>query len=230
MKLLSHKKNLPQGNFPQGFDLGLTSGLVLLQPGKGYRFTADAVALARVVDIAPEEKLLDLCSGIGVVPLLIHQRSPFSLGVLVEIQSDLASLARENIRRNGLAEKLTVVEGDVNQMTLEFLSGAVLGIGQDGFDVVCANPPYHRVGSGRVNPDPQKAVARHEVKLTLPALIRCAYLCLKAGGRFYLVHLAARKDEILEYLRLQGFEVARLEYADSAARAGILLVEALKLF
>ena len=228
MRLLSHKKKLPKGNFPSWSDSLLPSGLVISQPNYGYRFNADAVSLARFVDIASHESLLDLCSGVGVVPLLLYQRVPFSLGVLVEIQGELALLARRNICQSGWAEKMVVIEADVKQITLESLCSQSFGVCRGGFDVISANPPYHPVGSGRMNRNPQKAVARHEIELTLPALVRSAHQCLKEGGRFHLVHRTDRENEILGCLERQGFELARIEGQNLSSRRDIILVEARK--
>ncbi len=79
----------------------------LSQPRRGYRFSADAVALADFAQAGATDTVLDLCSGCGVIPILMWQRSPFRHGVGVELDAELATLARSNVTQFRLEDKIT---------------------------------------------------------------------------------------------------------------------------
>src|SRR6185436_475233 len=168
------------------------------QPQYGYRFSADAVALAEFAQASATDTVLDLCSGCGVVPILMGQRSPFRYGVGVEFDPELAALARRNVTQLHLEDKIHIVQGDVRFLgprDLQIISPAV---SSGRFDAITSNPPYWPVDHGRLNPNLQKAAARHEVFLKLEEALAAAQRFLKPGGRLYLCHLESRKDEILE--------------------------------
>jgi len=200
------------------------SKLKLLQPRHGYRVTADSVALAEFIRISASQSLLDLCTGVGVVALLVWHLNRFRYGLGVELQSELVELARDNLRQNHLSDKISVVQGDVRTLSLKesAKSGAIPS--EEKFDVISANPPYHALGRGRINPDSQRAVARHEIHLTLLQLVKACTQFLKPQGQLYLAHLPERGHEILLALDTHGFRVRRMEYA--LPRKNRLLIEA----
>jgi tRNA1Val (adenine37-N6)-methyltransferase len=205
-------------------DTFYTSKLKLVQPIHGYRFTADSVALAEFIRISPSQTLLDLCTGVGVIALLVWHLTPFRYAVGVELQSELAELAIHNLRENHLSDKIFVVQGDVRTLSLKesAKSGAIPS--EEKFDVISANPPYHTLGRGRINPDSQRAIARHEIELTLLQLVKACTQFLKPQGQFYLAHVPERQQEILLVLDNHGFRVRRMEYA--LPRKNRLLIEA----
>jgi tRNA1Val (adenine37-N6)-methyltransferase len=201
-----------------------TSKLKLVQPRHGYRFAADSVALAEFIRISPSQSLLDLCTGVGVIAVLVWHLNPFRYAVGVELQSELAELALRNLRENHLSDKIFVVQGDVRTLSLKesAKSGAIPS--EEKFDIISANPPYHTSGSGRISPDSQTAIARHEIQLTLLQLVKACTQFLKPQGKFYLAHLSERRQEILLALDNHGFRVRRMEYA--LPRKNRLLIEA----
>ena len=139
---------------------------------------------------------------------------------------ELAELAAKNVRQNHLSEKILILQHDLRTVRFDnpdlpqgFLSTA-------RFDVISANPPYLAAGSGRINPDSQKALARHEIQLTFPELIRACQQFLQPEGRFCLVHLASRESQILASLKDHGSTIRRKEYAQAKGRKPLLLAEA----
>ena len=180
--------------------LFLDGVLRLLQPRSGYRFSLDAPLLADFVHCHPGDTLLDIGTGCGVIPLILHRKKVFRHVWAVEIQPELAELARRNVRANGAEGRMTVVEGDVRALGSPPLPGRV--------DAVFSNPPYRAVGRGRTNPHPGKALARHEFTLALPELFRAAARFLPEQGAFHLVHLAERQAEILAVAGEAGFTPA----------------------
>jgi len=178
------------------------------QPRHGYRFSADAVALAEFAQASATDTVLDLCSGCGVILILMWQRAPFRYGVGVELEVELATLARSNVTQFHLEDKIHILQADIRGLNADDLEGISTPDAVTRFDVITANPPYWPLGRGRLNPNSQKAAARHEICLTLEDVIAAALRFLKPEGRLYLSHLESRKSQIL----------ANLEQADLAIR------------
>ena len=179
-----------KGDVPQAPDRVAFASLSIRQPSRGYRYSIDAVLLADFASAFCGELILDLGTGSGVVLLLLSRMCPsLRHGFGVEIQRPLYEFARKNILENGLDAKLSAVHGDFREK--------LPGVHAGSFDLVVSNPPYHRVGEGKRNPDPQKETARHEVACTMPELFRAAGRHLSPTGRFAMVGLAQRLGEIL---------------------------------
>ena len=193
----------------------------LSQPRRGYRFSADALALADFAKAGAGDAVLDLCSGCGVVPILMWQRSPFRCGVGVELDAELCALALHNVAQRNLETTIHIVQADLRFLQSDDLED-ICSVSK--FDLVTANPPYWRSYEGRLNPNLQKAAARHEVFLKIDDVLAAARRFLKPGGRLYLCHLESRKDEILENLERTGLVIRRTQ--GISGLSGRLLFEA----
>ncbi|MBZ4660363.1 MAG: methyltransferase [Desulfacinum sp.] len=176
--------------------------LVLCQPREGYRFSIDAVLLAGLTSAQPQERVLDLGTGCGVVLLILAVQGKGGAWEGVEVQSDLANLARANVELNGLKGKVVVHAMDVRHVPTALPEGT--------FDLVVSNPPYRRARSGRVNPNRQKAVARHEVLGKLDDFCRGASHALRDGGRLAIIYPAARLDDLVAAVVRHGFRPKKL--------------------
>src|SRR5215510_9763027 len=110
-------------------------GMIISQPERGYRFTSDTVALTEFIRIEPWESLLDLGTGVGVIPLLVWQRSPFRFALGVELQKELAQLARNNVRANSLSERIFILQSDLRSLSPENICFPRQAF-SSGFDVV----------------------------------------------------------------------------------------------
>ncbi|HOG16038.1 MAG TPA: tRNA1(Val) (adenine(37)-N6)-methyltransferase [Syntrophales bacterium] len=183
-------------------DVLLDGRLKVLQKKRGYRFSVDALLLAHFVRLRRGDRLADLGTGCGVLPLLLAGRRPGVRAVGVELQAELADLARRNVVLNDLAGRIEIVPGDVRNI------GFLLPRGS--FDAVVSNPPYRRVRSGRINPDGEKAAARHEIRGTIEDFVRAARFLLKPDGRAFFIYAAVRSVEILARMRAAGIEPKRL--------------------
>jgi tRNA1Val (adenine37-N6)-methyltransferase len=179
------------------------------QPRRGYRFSADAVALAGFAQASSSHTVLDLCSGCGVVPILMWQHSPFCYGVGVELDGELVSLARKNVAQFHLEGRIHILQADIRLLSLRDFENASAVASPGSFDRITANPPYWPAGRGRLNPDLQKAAARHEISLTLAEVVTAARRFLKPGGRFYLSHLESRHCEIIEQFARNNLLISR---------------------
>lgn len=196
--------------------------LTLHQPPHGYRFALEAFLLADFVLATALDPLIDLGTGCGIVALLLARRFPHVRLVGLELQRSLAVLAQRNVVCNGLQHRIGIVQGDIRQVPWLFPSGV--------FGTVVCNPPYRAVGNGRLNPNPEKAIARHELAVTLPQLVQASQHLLCRRGRLVMVYHPARLSELcaqLEaaYLRPRHL---RLVHATTQAAASIALVEAIR--
>jgi len=200
--------------------------VVISQPQRGYRFTSDVVALAGFIRINPCESLLDFGTGVGVIPLLVWQRNPFRFALGIELQNELADLAKENVRANALEKRIFILQGDLRALTPENVCFPVHPFYETKFDVISANPPYLVLGQGRINPNFQKALARHEIQLTFPELVMACQRFLKPAGRFYFVHLAERETYLTATLKAHNFTVRNKQTFDGTRRKALLFVEA----
>ena len=171
--------------------------LVLLQEKEGYRFSLDAVLLAGLTRVRSEDRVADLGTGCAVVPLVLAYRGRGREFVGLEIQPVLAGLARENVEKNKLADRVRILEADLKRVADHFEPGS--------FDVVLSNPPYRRLNSGRINPHPQRAVARHELKASVADVFSAGQYLLRRGGTMAVVYPAARLDHLLVTAHGHGF-------------------------
>ena len=198
----------------------LCSGRKIIQRTDGFCFSMDAVLLAHFPKLHGDERVLDLGTGTGVIPLLIADGA--AKITAVELDPRQAELAVRNVMMNGLAEKITVREGDYRDPPALFASGT--------FDVVFANPPYRPVHSGAVSRGGGRAAARHELTATLADTVQAAQSALHHGGRLAMVHLPERLGEIVLALYQHNLAIKRLRFVQPSAdkAPNLLLLEAVK--
>jgi tRNA1Val (adenine37-N6)-methyltransferase len=197
-------------------------GIKLRQPRSGYRFSIDAVILSGCLHPRPGDSIVDLGTGCGIIPILLSHRRPDVRVWGVEVQESLASLAAENVRVNGMESRVTVLGADLRNIGVDAFGGPV--------DWVVSNPPYRRRRSGRVNPNTERALARHEIAMTLPDLIAAARRVLKTGGRFAVIYAAERVAELVSQMRLEHIEPKSLRSIHSChgSNACLVMVEGVK--
>lgn len=175
-------------------DLILGGRVRLRQPREGYRVAIDPVFLAAAAVARGLDRVLDVGIGVGAASLCLLWRVPGCRVTGVEIQSDLAALARENARLNGVADSVEVVQGDIAEMRID----------GRGFDVVLANPPFLDPDKSVASPKVAKAVADSEGGVDLQEWIAFCCRCARPGGQIVLIHRADRLDEVLASLRAGG--------------------------
>ncbi len=178
--------------------------LQIVQKKKGYRFSVDALLLSQFVRIRKSEKVIDLGTGCGILPLLLSQTTNAHSFVGVEIQKELAESAKKNLVLNHLGDRISILKQDFRKLRGTFPPGS--------FDVALSNPPYRKYRTGRINPFVGKAIARHEIKGTLEDLIAIASYLLAPKGRFYMIFTALRTADLLVALRHRTLEPKRLRF------------------
>ncbi len=197
----------------------------IYQSKDGYRFSVDALLLYSFVHVNLAQRIADLGAGSGIIGLLLAKKYPAADVSLFELQGSLAAVAEKNILLNGLGRRVKVVRGDIREISVVTRPSSDAG----SFDVVVSNPPFRKERSGLVNPEEERAVARHEIRLKLFELVKAAHYLLKTKGRFFLIHHPARLGELVSTLRERRMEVKRLRFVHSRAssEAKMVLVEAL---
>jgi tRNA1Val (adenine37-N6)-methyltransferase len=189
------------------------------QPRAGYRFSIDAVLLANLASVGLRERVLELGTGCGIVSLILaHRFSTVSIQA-IELQPQLVELARENVRANELQHRITILETDLRRTTAEEAHGP--------FDLVVCNPPYRRNRSGRINPDPQKAIARHEIEARLADVVSAARRLLKRSGRLAVIYPAERTADLVWEMRAVRIEPKTIRpiHSRSGEAAKLVYVE-----
>lgn len=201
-------------------------GYRIIQNKKKFCFGMDAVLLSWFAKIEENDRVLDMGTGTGIIPLLMKARAEES-GIHcsftgLEIQEDMAEMAERSVRLNGLTEEITIVHGDIKEASQMF--------GKTSFSVVTSNPPYMPGNHGLKNPDESKAISRHEVLCCLEDVVQQAAAVLQPGGHFYMVHRPFRLIEIVAALRKYRLEPKRLQFVHPFVdkEANMVLVEAVR--
>lgn len=197
------------------------NGLKIFQPRRGYRFSLDAVLLAHYPELERVRSIIDLGTGSGVIPLLLSQRCDAAI-TGVEIQPVMAARALRSVQYNCLEKRIKIIEADVNCIQ-QYLPPACA-------DLVVSNPPFWKIGEGKLSLNREEAIARHELKLNLAQLINRAAYLLPAGGRMALIHHPGRLQETMELLTANGFKAGRLRtvHPNRKTEARMILLEAVK--
>ncbi len=195
-------------------------GRRIIQRTDEFCFSMDAVLLAHFPRLTGRERVLDLGTGAGVIPLLIVDEVREILAV--ELNSAQAALAVRNAALNGVSEKITVREGDYRDPPALFVF--------ESFDLVFANPPYYPVGCGAVSTCAGRAAARHEITATLADTVRASAYALRFGGRLVMVHIPERLGEIICALHRECFAVKRMRLVQPRPdkAPNLVLLEAVK--
>ena len=182
-------------------DLQIKGYEIIQHPGK-FCFGMDAVLLSNFARVKKGERVLDLGTGTGIIPILLAAKTEGERFVGLEIQEESADMARRSVAHNFLGDRVEIVDGDIKEAATIF--------GAASFDVITTNPPYMIGQHGISNPSDTKAIARHEVLCTLDDILRESARILKPKGRFYMVHRPFRLAEILSKMVEVGIEPKRM--------------------
>jgi len=195
----------------------------ICQSKEGYRFSVDSLLLYNFVNLVRVNNIADLGTGSGIVGILLAKKYADARVALFEIQESLIRLAQNNLAINCLEDRVEVVGCDLRSLPASGLSGGK-------HDLVVSNPPFRVIKSGRLNISEEKAIARHEMKLSLSELIEAASFLLRAKGRLCMIYHPGRLSELIRVLSEKDCEPKRLRFVHSnrSSEAKMVLVEAVK--
>ena len=198
------------------------NNLFLIQNPVKFCFGIDAVLLANSVKVKKDGYVVDLCTGSGIIPLLLSAKSQAKRITGIEIQADIADMANRSVEYNNLGEKIDIINDDIANAFNYIKRGSV--------DTVCVNPPYMKAASGLKNPDEPLAVARHEILTDLNTVVSISAGLLKENSRLYMIHRPHRLSEIFATLRENKIEPKRIRFVHPYMNkpANLVLIEGIK--
>lgn len=198
------------------------NGYRIIQNKEKFCFGIDAVLLSGFADIKDGEKVLDMGTGTGIIPILLAAKTNGDKFVGLEIQEESVEMASRSVKLNDLEDKVSIVQGDIKTASSMFKAAS--------FDVITSNPPYMTENHGVTNEEAPKAIARHEIKCNLEDLIRESARLLKPRGRFYMVHRPRRLADIIMLMKQYKIEpkFIRMVYPFKDKDANMILVEGVR--
>ena len=197
-------------------------GYRLIQKKQGFRFGMDSVLLADFAKARGRDHVVDFGCGTGILPILMIGRGKGDRYTGIEIQPQMAEMARRSMLLNGLEDRVTILEADIAGVT-EYIPPCSV-------DVIVCNPPYGMPGMAMRNQDIGLATARHQEKHTLAAFLKAGFQILKGKGRMFLVYPAPQMFSLMTEIKKQHLEPKhfRLVYPEMHKPANLVLVEAVK--
>ena len=194
----------------------------VIQKKTGYRFSLDAILLAHCAARIPASSIIDLGTGSGIVPLMLARKQANTTIVGVELQPGLADMARRTIALNGLDDRVSIVQDDLREISRSFPPSS--------FDLVVSNPPYYPVVNGRINPDEEKAIARHEIMATVQDIIKVSSYLTSSAGTVLIIFPAKRLIDLLTAFMTSGLKprALRVIYSQMNGEAKLVIAEGCK--
>ncbi len=180
------------------------NGLQLIQNVDKFCFGVDAVLLSDFTDVKKNQRVLDLGTGTGIIPILLAGKTQAKSIIGLEIQESMAEMANRSVMLNNLQDRVQILYGDIKKYRDYFTKAS--------FDVVVSNPPYTNKGCGLVNPHDSKAISRHEILCSLEDVVSCAASLLVSGGQLAMVHRPERLADIICCMRSNGIEPKYLRF------------------
>lgn len=195
--------------------------LKIIQGKESFRFGIDAVILAHFASLRRGDNVIDLGTGSGIIPLLLHTRASDLNIVGLEIQENVAERARRSVLYNDL-KNIKIAQGDLRKVAELYPAGS--------FRRVTSNPPYRPLSSGKLNISEELKVSRHEFACTLGDLTQASSWLLQNKGTFSMIHRAERLAEIFILFKSYSLEIKRLRFVHSfrEKEAKLVLIEAVK--
>jgi len=196
--------------------------LKLLQKEKGYRSSLDPILLADFISAENGDRIIDLGTGNGIIAVLLALRYAKTTVIGIDIQNSLIELARKNVKLNNLQERVEIKNLDIRDVNKSLAS--------ESFDIVVGNPPYRKHKKGRLNPDPEKALARHELEITLDEYLKASKYLVKNKGKIILIYHPSRLMELLNEFEHLNIRSCRIQFIHSRIdkEAKMVMVEGIK--
>ena len=198
-------------------------GLKIIQNKNGFCFGIDSVILSDFAkNVKPNSNIMDLGTGTGILPILLSAKTEAKKIWGIEIQEDVANMAKRNVLLNKLEEKIEIINENILNLESKFEKNSI--------DVIVTNPPYKKKGTGVINEKESKLIARHEITASLEDFIEISSKVLKDKGEIFMVHRPERLVDILYLMRNKKIEPKniRFVYANKESKPKLILVRGVK--
>lgn len=211
MELLEHER----------LDYLMKEHLRIIQNDEVFSFSTDALLLGHFTEVRKNDSIMDLCSGNGVVPLLLSYKTKRQIDG-IEIQHQLIDMANRSIAFNQLTAQIQMYEMDLKAVRTQFKPSQ--------YSLVTCNPPYFKSNQLHQHQKNAHKIARHEIMCSLEDCCIAARHLLKQGGRLVMVHRAERLMDVLSNMRDSGIEPKKLYfvYSKKEKDAQTIIVEGRK--
>ena len=198
------------------------NNLFLIQNPSKFCFGIDAVLLANFVKAKNGGYIIDLCTGSGIVPVLLSAKTSAKRIMGIEIQKDIADMANRSVLYNSLEEKIDIINDDI--------ANALKYIKPCSVDTISVNPPYMKDTTAIKNPDLPLAIARHELLTDLESVVGISGKLIKENGKFFMIHKPSRLSEIFAVLKKNRIEPKRIRFVHPYinSKANLVLIEGIK--
>ena len=196
------------------------NGLQIIQNKNLYRFTTDAVLLANFAKAKPTDRVVDLCSGSGVVGILLQAKTNCNHMVLVELQQNLADISKRSVQYNHLEKNIEVINAPLQNVHKQ--------LGSENVEVVVCNPPYKMQNASLLGSNESINICKHELTVTLQEIVKEGAKLLKFCGVVYTVNKEERLTDLLVYLRANKLEPKEVLVVPSQKGSSLILVKAKK--
>ncbi len=197
------------------------NGMKLIQNPKWFCFGVDAVLLSDYAskNIKKNSLVLDLCSGNGIIPILLSQKSTAAHITGLELQKPVAEMAKRSVKYNGLQDKISMVCGNLKDAPELF--------GKSSFQYITCNPPYKEAGGGLLTSTDITAIARHEIMCSLEDVVRVSSILLEPQGKLCMIHRPERLADIIYIMKKYRIEPKRMRFIHSYTHKSpvMLLIE-----
>ena len=198
-------------------------GLKIIQNTEGFCFGIDAVLLSDFAkEIKNNSKVLDLGTGTGILSILLSAKTNLGKIYGIEIQEEVADMAKRSVRLNGLENKIEIINKNIKDLEEIFEKNT--------FDAIVTNPPYKKMETGIINEKQNKFISRHEVTASLNDFIKISSNLLKERGSLYIVHRPERLAEIIYELKNNKLEPKKMRFVHSNVNEEpkLVLIKAVK--
>ena len=197
--------------------------LKIIQNKDGFCFGMDSVLLSDFAkEIKKNSRIADLGTGTGILPILLSGKTENTKIVGIEIQKEVSEMANRSILLNKLENRIQIICEDIKNLKAKYEQGT--------FDAIVTNPPYKKIGTGKINEKDKKIISRHELTANLEDFISISNYLLKDQGSIYMVHRPERIADIFVLLRKYKLEpkVLRLVYPNLEKSPNLILIKAVK--
>ena len=165
-----------------------------------YLINTDGPLLASFIEFKKGSRLLDLCTGNGIIPIWLVDRGFRGEAVAIDIQQDAVILLKRTIKENSLGN-ISALHQDMRNYTES-----------SKFDIVCCNPPYYVPSRLPVSPNEKRAVSRFSLAGDIEDFATAARKNLKDNGSFYCCFPPGRLQDLLKAFTAVNLHLKRLRF------------------